>query len=145
AILTPTLTGTKVTGLTITNGGTGYGNGGTTPVPILTIVGGGGSGATAHVSTMVAGVITAVVVDTQGDGYTSVPTCIVTPALTDSNKLAAALINEMPFGVTGTAIETFQSRVWITNLLNGNLTFSAPATFDNFATSAGGGTVTSTD
>lgn len=143
AIITPVLTGTKVTSLTITNGGTGYGNGGTTPVPTLTIVGGGGTGATAVVTTMVAGVITVVTLSTQGDGYTSVPTVLVQSAAADNNKLAEAIVLQMPFGVTGTAIETFQSRVWLTK--DDTITFSAPASNDNFSTSSGGGTVQSTD
>ena len=139
AIITATLTGQKVTGSTIVDAGTGY-----LVAPTLTIVGGGGSGATAT-CTVAAGAVNVVTITNQGDGYTSAPTIIVTAAPADNIKLAEAHIDVMPFGLVGTAIETFQSRVWITDKFNGNLTFSAPASFTAFNTAAGGGTVTSTD
>ena len=59
-----------VTGVTFVSGGTtGYTTG-----DILTLTGGGGSGATVKVTTAVAGVVTAIQMETGGTGFTSVPT-----------------------------------------------------------------------
>lgn len=56
---------------------------------------------------------------------------------------AAATVKIMPFGLQGTGIETYAGRVW---LINGALLqFSAPGSFQDFATSDGGGSVTSND
>jgi len=131
------LTGQKVTSITVAAVGAGYGL-----APTVTILGGGGSGATAT-ATVAAGSVTGFTVTNQGDGYLTSPTVFVRAAAADNVTLAEASINAMPFGLTGTAIETFQSRVWTTN--GDKITFSAPASFDNFSTSAGGGTVQSTD
>lgn len=49
----------------------------------------------------------------------------------------------VPTGVGGTGIETYQSYVWIIN--GASLIFSAPASVTNFATSSGGGSITSND
>lgn len=49
----------------------------------------------------------------------------------------------VPTGVGGSAIETFLSRVWIVN--GPSLIFSAPGSVTDFATSSGGGSITSND
>lgn len=49
----------------------------------------------------------------------------------------------MPTGIGGSAIETYQSRVWIAN--DATLLFSAPGSFLDFATSDGGGSLISND
>lgn len=49
----------------------------------------------------------------------------------------------MPTGVGGTAVETYQGRVWIAN--NGDIIFSAPGAVANFTTGAGGGSFSSSD
>ena len=51
----------------------------------------------------------------------------------------------MPSGLSGTAIENYQSRVWIFNANTAVGSFSAPANGADFATSDGGGTIKSTD
>ena len=66
-----TLTGTQITAVTVTHGGTGY----TTP-PTLVVTGGGGAGAILTCSVL-NGAITDVQVIVNGSGYTSAPTVSV--------------------------------------------------------------------
>lgn len=49
----------------------------------------------------------------------------------------------MPTGVSGTAVETFNSRVWIVN--GPDLIFSSPGSLVDFSTANGGGSLTSND
>jgi FtsP/CotA-like multicopper oxidase with cupredoxin domain len=65
-------TGTGLTGFHVLTAGTGY-----TTAPAVSIVGGGGTGATAH-AVVTAGAVTSVVVDTPGTGYTSAPVVALT-------------------------------------------------------------------
>ena len=132
-----------VASVTVVHGGSGF-----TATPTLTFLGGGGSGATATVN-LSAGVISSVTVNTGGTGYTSAPAIIVQTGL---NKAAAASLSLMPYGVSGAAIETFQTRVWLfypnqagTNPTSGSFIVSAPGSFSVFATSAGGLVYYSTD
>jgi len=125
----------SVTGVAIIQAGSGL-NG----IPSLTIEGGGGSGATA-VATAFGG-ITGVTVTNGGSGYTSTPAVIVGPG---QNNAAAAILTLMPFGISGTSIETFLNRVWISNPSpvgvqqpGGLLAVSAPESLVDFATSDGG-------
>jgi hypothetical protein len=125
----------------IVNGGSGYGE-----TPTLTIVGGGGTGATAT-ATVTNGVITAVTLTNAGNNnYTSPPSVVVQTAI---NQAAAATVNLMPYGISGTTLEAYQSRVWIANPYtpptnspsqnNGNkFQVSAPDSISDFATSDGG-------
>ena len=132
-----------VASITIVNGGTGL-----TGTPVLTIQGGGGAGAQAT-CTVVAGVINSVTVSNAGSGYTTAPAVIVQTGL---NNAAAATLQMMPFGVSGTTMETYQSRVWIAfpkqngKQNNGGTFFvSAPESLVDFSTSAGGDIFTNTD
>ena len=126
----------SVASVTVVNGGTNF-----TTTPVLSFVGGGGTGATATAN-LTAGVITSVTVTLGGSGYTSAPAVVVANG---SNTAAAATVELMPFGVSGTSIETFQQRVWLpypnqsTNQINGG-TFlvSAPGSFSDFSTADGG-------
>jgi hypothetical protein len=132
----------------IVTGGSGYGE-----TPTLTIVGGGGTGATAT-ATVTNGVITAVTLTNGGNNnYTSPPSVIVETAI---NQSASATVALMPYGVSGTTLEAFQSRVWIadpftppTNAPSQNnsnrFQVSAPGSISDFATSDGGLIFTSTD
>ena len=61
-------TGSGVTSVAVTNGGSGYAT-----APIVQISGGGGTGATA-VATMSGGVVTGITITNPGVGYTSAPT-----------------------------------------------------------------------
>lgn len=133
----------SVASVNVINGGTGF-----TATPTLTFVGGGGISATA-VANLTSGVISSVTVTAGGTGYTSVPAVEVQTGL---NNAASATATLMPFGVSGSAIETFQQRVWLFfpnqtgNQENGG-TFlvSTPGSVTDFATSDGGVTYTSTD
>ena len=88
-------------------------------------------------------------VSAAGQFYTSAPAVEVAPG---ANNSAYATVNLMPYGVSGTAIETFLSRVWIMApatapgaTIPGASQFmvSAPEEIWNFATSEGGVEVTS--
>ncbi|HEY2012739.1 MAG TPA: hypothetical protein VGH38_04520, partial [Bryobacteraceae bacterium] len=69
-----TANGAAVSGLTLTNAGSGY-----TVAPNVTIGGGGGSGATA-VATLEAGGSISVALTNGGSGYTSIPTVLIDAA-----------------------------------------------------------------
>ena len=132
AVLTPS----TVTGVTIVSGGTGF-----TSTPTITFVGGGGAGATGSV-TVSGGAITSVSITSGGAGYTSPPEILVSAGLNNSAYAQAEL---MPFVVSGAAIETFVSRVWLCNPYSpalqqtgGNILVSAPGSMSDFATSDGG-------
>ena len=77
------------------------------PTPYFLSATGAGAQATAVV---VNGQVT-ITITAGGQGYTS-PTYY---ALADGDGPAAATVQAMPFGVSGTAIEVYKSRVWITN------------------------------
>lgn len=128
------VTGGAVDTISVVNGGTNL-----TGTPLLTIEGGGGIGATA-VAVITAGVIASVTVTNGGSGYTTTPAVVVQPGL---NNAAYATLNLMPFGITGTALEVYQSRVWVVN--GPQVTFSAPSSVTDFSTSSGGGAFTSND
>lgn len=138
AILTP---GT-VSSVTVVNGGSGF-----TGTPTLTFEGGGGSGAVATAS-LTGGSISSVTVTNGGANYITVPAVVIETGL---NNAAAAQAELMPYGVSGAAMETFQSRVFAlspfsaTNQNGGVFLISAPEDFADFATSAGGLIFTSTD
>ena len=64
----------QIQSIDVYNGGTGY-----TQTPLVTITGGGGTGATAT-ARVVNGVVTSITVVNNGDGYTTTPTVVVGPA-----------------------------------------------------------------
>lgn len=130
----------SVASVTVVHGGSGF-----TSTPTLTFIGGGGLNAAAT-AVLTAGVITSVNVTAGGTGYTSAPAVEVQSA---TNNSATATVTLMPFGISGTAIETFQQRVWLTfpyQSSQGNgvqqngeiINVSAPGSFSDFATSDGG-------
>lgn len=122
--------------VTITSGGTGYAS-----APTVSASGGSGSGSSFN-ATVSGGSVVSIAVTNPGSGY--VVGDIITLGFAGGGGAgAAATMLIMPFGLSGSAIETYQSRVWIAN--GPVVTFSAPASFDNFATSSGGGSFTSTD
>jgi hypothetical protein len=108
--------------------------------PTLTIEGGGGSGAAATVTALSGGSISTIHLSSGGNGYTSAPAVVVQPGL---NSAATAILDVMPFGVQGTSIETYQSRIWITK--TGSVLFSAPGSYTDFSISGGGGAFASND
>jgi hypothetical protein len=139
AVITPG----SVTAVNVINGGTGF-----TGTPLLTFVGGGGSGAAAS-ATVTAGAISSVAVTNGGSDYTSAPAVEVQPGV---NRAATATVELMPIGVSGNALEVFQSRVWLFHNFQagplpsgGNAIVSAPGSLTDFATSDGGLAFSNTD
>lgn len=130
----PSAAGKGINSIVVNNGGFGY-----LSQPKILIVGGNGTGAILSAQVDSTGVISSVVIINGGEGYKTAPTLIVA----GGNTSADALIDIMPFGVSGQSIETYQSRVWITN--NNKILFSAPGSTGDFSTAAGGGTVRSTE
>lgn len=137
------ITGAFVTAVNVIDGGTGF-----TGTPVLTFAGGGGTGA-AGVANMNGGSIASVTITNNGSNYTTAPAVGVQ---TGVNSAAAATLALMPYGVSGTSMETYQSRVWISfpnevgQENNGGKFFvSAPDSLTDFATSDGGDIFTNTD
>lgn len=137
----------SVASVTVINGGTNL-----TGTPTISFSGGGGTGAVA-VATVSGGSITFVDVIVVGSGYTSAPAVTAQSGL---NNAAYATVSLMPYGISGTSIETFQSRVWIAypfqsvqgsgvQQTGGTFNVSAPGSFTDFATSDGGLNFISTD
>jgi hypothetical protein len=127
----------SVASVTVVDTGTGFSG-----TPLLTFTGGGGGTGAAATANLTFGGITSVTVTAGGSGYTSPPTIVVGTAL---NNAAAGAIDVMPFGVSGTTLETFLSRVWIAvpaqiapQSTGGTFQVSAPASLTDFATSDGG-------
>lgn len=132
-----------VMGIAVVHPGTGY-----TFPPLLTVVGGGGTGATA-IATVLNGQIVAATITNVGKNYTSTPAIMIQSG---TNNGATATISLMPYGVSGTAIENFQQRVWIVNphqqgtIPVGNVfQMSAAESISDFATSDGGLLYTATE
>lgn len=143
AVATASLSPGAVSSVTVVNGGTGF-----TSTPTLTFEGGGGTGAVATAN-LTSGVITSVTVTNGGSGYTSDPAVIVQ---TGVNNAASATATLMPFGVSGSSIETFEQRVWLPfpnqtgNQNNGGtILISGPGSLTDFSGSSGGLTYVSTD
>jgi len=121
---------------TITAAGTGY----TANFPV-TFTGGSGVGATG-IATVANGGVVSVQVTNPGSGYVVGDTVTIDfSAGSGSSATGTGMI--MPFGVQGTTIETYQSRVWIGN--GPKLIFSAPGSPVDFLTSDGAGVAQSTD
>jgi hypothetical protein len=143
AVAVAAITPGAVASVTIVQGGTNLSG-----TPTLTVTGGGGSGATLT-ATVTGGAISAVAVTAGGSGYTSTPAVEVTPGF---NNAAYVTLDTMPFGISGSAIETYQSRVWVTNPYStspqgagGATFFSGPGSYTDFSTASGGGSFTSND
>lgn len=144
-----TISGGALAYVTLVDPGSGY----TTP-PAVTFSGGAGLGTpdvAAAAAALTPTTIASAYVSNSGFGYTSAPAVLV---LAGSNNAASATLDLMPFGVSGSCLETFNSRVWIANPApplfgtlppGGNFSFSAAGSFTNFSTVAGGGEFTNSD
>jgi hypothetical protein len=142
---TVNMNGTRVGSITLTSGGSGI-----TDSIEVSFSGGGGSGAGAVV-VLAPTSIASVVLSSTGQFYTDIPAVEVSAG---ANNSAYATVSLMPYGISGSAMETFLSRVWIINpaiqpystIPPGNLWFySAPGSIWDFATSDGGGSSINTD
>lgn len=77
-------------------------------------------------------------------GYYAWDTSLHSPGDTTSpDWLNGGTATAMPTGITGSAIEVFQGRVWIAD--GAKVSFSAPNNGADFSTADGGGTITSSD
>jgi hypothetical protein len=88
ATATATLTGSFVTSINVTFGGSGY-----SFPPGVTITGGGGAGAGAY-ATISGGVVTFITVTNAGSGYTSLPSVAIQPPST--TPFASNLVLDLP-------------------------------------------------
>lgn len=131
------LAGDAVGSVTITAAGSGY-----TQALFGAFSGGGGSGAGVQFLLAPTSIASAQVAST-GQFYTDAPAVQVGAG---SNNSAYATVTLMPYGVSGSVMETFLSRIWIFNPApsptstlppGGNWQVSAPGSFTDFATSDG--------
>lgn len=83
------LSGGGIGSITITAAGTGY-----TVAPLVTITGGGGTGATA-IATVSGGLVTAITITAAGTGYTTVPTIGFTVVSGGSGATGTAVVNDL--------------------------------------------------
>lgn len=125
-----------VTSVTVVDGGANFSG-----TPTLSFSGGAGIGAEAT-AVLTGSTITSVSVTSGGSGYTSAPAVTVQTGI---NNAASATVAMMPIGISGAAIETFQSRAWLAHPFQsgtlpagGSINITAPASFVDFATSDGG-------
>ena len=135
-----------VASIALGNAGSGY-----TSTPIVTFSGGSGGAGAGAAAVLTPTTIASAYVSNSGFGYTSAPAVEV---LAGSNNAASAMLDLMPFGVSGSCLETFNSRVWIANPApplfgtlppGGNFSFSAADSFVDFSTVDGGGEFTNSD
>ena len=140
ATATATVANGQIVAVTITNAGSGYDG-----IPAITVTPdvldtlASGAGLLAVLSPTS---IASVLITAAGSGYTSAPAVVVSPG---ANHSAYALLEMMPFGVSGSALETFNSRVWLADPcqttptpVGGNFIVSASGSLTDFATSDGG-------
>lgn len=128
----------QITGIGVSNGGTGY-----TSPPTVRILG-TGTGAQAF-AVISGGAVTGVQMTNMGKGYT-----IAIASFEGGNKAANLRPRLMPIGISGTAVEVYQQRVWVTNggaaatyPPKNRTIFSAPNSVVNFGD--GGGAFQSRD
>lgn len=120
------------------------------PIVSLAAPPAGGSQATAE-AVLTPTSIASVTIANAGSGYTNAPAVEITPG---ANNAAYATVELMPYGISGSSIETFNSRVWICNPApplygsqppGGNFSYSAASSLTDFATSDGGGLFVNSD
>ena len=134
AIITTTVANGTISGTSIVNHGAGY------VAATASVVGGGGGSGGSITLAVSSGTISSATVAANGTNYATAPTVLVSDP---SNPVAQAAANLMPFGISGTALETYSGRVWV---VNGPLvSYTAPGSYSNFSSAAGGGNFTSSD
>lgn len=135
------MSGDQVAYVQITNAGAGY----STPASIIFLAASGDIGTGAGATVVYAPTsIARVVVSSTGQYYTSAPAVVVGPG---ANGAAYASLSLMPYGVSGSAMETYLQRVWIVNPAQqqfttlppgGDWQVSTAGSLTDFATSDGG-------
>lgn len=124
--------------VTVTSGGTGY-----TGSLVITATGGSGTGATFSY-TLSGGVITSIAVTNPGTGYVAgnAPTLVFTRN-GGAGSAATGTIELMPFGISGTSVETYSGHVWVAD--GSSIAYTAPGSVSDFSTNNGGGNFQSVD
>lgn len=127
----------QITSITVNSGGSGY-----TGVPDVIISAPDNADfpsrqAEAYAS-ISAGAVTAVTVTNPGLGYQGASVQLV-----GGNGSAAAECRLMPYGIQGTSIETYQTRVWVAD--DTKISWTGPDTVSDFSTIGGGGSKPVTD
>lgn len=135
------INGGQISAIPVRVGGSGY----TTP-PTVTVDPPQGDTlplvtATAHAVISSAGVVTSIVIDNPGIGYTAGKPINVT--LAGGNNAASGTVSLMPFGIYGNSIETYQNSIFVAN--KNKVLFTAPGTLSEFASSLGGGSFIASD
>ena len=143
------MNGGQVVSITVANAGSGI----TSPLALVftnqasDTTGAGAGGTVVFEPTS----ISSVVVSAAGKYYTNAPQAIVNAG---ANNAASATVELMPFGVSGSAMDTFLSRIWIidpavapfeTIPASNQWSFSSASSVADFSTSAGGGSAQNTD
>ena len=82
ATATATISGGKITGLSVTSGGSGYVS---SAPPAVFLTGGGGTGARATANVSAGGQVTSLTITDAGAGYTSAPAVTITPKANAAN------------------------------------------------------------
>lgn len=127
----------QITAITINNGGTGY----DVPPDVIISDPDGAEfpnvGAEATCTTL-AGVVNAITIRNNGLGYKTAKV-----EFQGGNNAARASIKLMPFGISGSSVETYQSRVWVAE--DTKFSFTAADSLDDFSTALGGGSRPVTD
>lgn len=127
--------GTLAPGVTITDGGAGYGS------ATAAVSGGSGSGATFTVQVS-GGIVTGITITNPGSGWAAGD--VVTLAISGSHSVqATGTVQLMPLGISGTMVETYSGHVWVG--LGATIAYTAPGSVSDFSTTNGGGDFTSTD
>src|SRR5271166_3687342 len=126
--------------ITVDSGGSGY-----TSVPVVSIIGAGQNAAA--VAAVTAGGVASITVTNPGSGYT-----VALIDINGGNNAANGTALIMPFGLSGTALETYVNRVWLTNGAaaatfppKNRTIFSDAESVVNFDPSLGGGAFKSND
>lgn len=141
ATATAVLQGGSIVQINVTNAGSGY-----DAVPVVEITPNASdtlaTGAAA-IALLVPTTIASVLVTSSGQDYTQTPAVVVAPG---ANNAAYASIELMPFGISGSSIESYTNRVWLAHpfqqaghkTTGDVLLVSAPGSTVDFATSDGG-------
>ena len=129
--------GGQVTVPYLTNGGSGYKSAPQVVIspPDLDVSPSLQATAVAAVS---GGAVTSITITNQGYSYSK-----ATLQFIGGNNAASATASLMPFGMSGSTLETYQSRIWLGNYTTTSV--SAAETVSDFATSDGGDSFPSTD
>lgn len=127
----------QITSITVNSGGSGYSG-----VPDVVISAPNNAGfpsiqAEAY-ATVVAGAVTAITLTKKGVGYKS-----ASVQLSGGNDAAEAEVTLMPFGISGTSVETYQNRVWIAD--DTKYSYTGADSVSDFSSESGGGSKPVTD